>query len=113
MSYDEKDCDNLKIIVRENYDNLLNVFNGEKLEGETYESIANKTFELMCNISLNRNIEVKNYIVKKAKKMNIFFNLKNEKKIKDFQIDSYLSDFSGEELKKYKINFRIFFFSKI
>lgn len=115
LSYDEKENENFKILVRENNDNLLNVFQREKLEGETYESIANKTLELMCNISLNRNIEVKNYMAKNAKKINIFFNLKGENKIKDFQIDSYISKITGKELKKIKEKFpnHFFFFENL
>ena len=115
LSYDAKENENFKILTKENNDNLLNVFHREKLEGETYESIANKTLELMCNISLNRNIEVKNYMAKNAKKINIFFNLKGENKIKDFQIDSYVSKITGKELKKIKEKFpnHFFFFENL
>ena len=115
ISYDEKDCENLKILVRENNDNLLKEFHREKIEGVTYESIANKTFELMCNLSLNRNIEVKNYISKRAKNINIFFNLKGDKKIRDFQIDSYVSKITGKELNKIRDKFpnNFFFFENL
>ena len=115
MSYDEKDDENLEIVVKENNDNLLKVFHREKLEGDTYESIANKTFELMCNISLDRNIDVKNFINKKPKKINLFFNLKGDKKIKDFQIDSYISKITGKELNKIKEKFpnNFFFFENL
>ena len=84
ISYDEKESENFKILIKENNDNLLNDFHREKLEGTTYESIANKTFELLCNLAINRNIDVKNYPTKKAKKINIFFNLNKENKVKDF-----------------------------
>ena len=104
LSYDEKDFANFQILVRENNENLLNEFHREKIEGTTFESIANKTFELMCNISLNRNIEVKNYINKSAKRINDFFSLRGENKIKPFQIDSHISKSTGKELKKISVS---------
>ena len=110
LSYDEKDFANFQILVRENNENLLNEFHREKIEGTTFESIANKTFELMCNISLNRNIEVKNYINKSAKRINDFFSLRGENKIKPFQIDSHISKLTGKELKKIKEKFKDNFF---
>ena len=115
ISYDKKENENFKILIRENNDNLLNIFQREKLEGTTYESIANKTFELICNNSINRNIEVKNYIIKKAKKINTFFNLNKENKIKEFQIDSYISKLTGKELKQIKEKFpnNFFFFENL
>ena len=69
----------------------------------------------MCNISINRNIEVKNYIIKKAKKINTFFNLNKENKIKEFQIDSYISKLTGKELKQIKEKFpnNFFFFENL
>ena len=111
ISYEEKYLENFDILVRENNENLLNEFYREKLEGTTYESIANKTFELMCNISLNRNIEVKNYIDKSPKRINDFFNLQGENKIKHFQIDSHISKLTGKELTKIKDKFKDNFFS--
>ena len=115
ISYDEKESENFKILIKENNDNLLNDFHREKLEGTTYESIANKTFELLCNLAINRNIDVKNYPTKKAKKINIFFNLNKENKVKDFQIDSYISKLTGKEFKKIKEKFpnNFFFFEDL
>ena len=115
LSYEDKDFENFNILVRENNENLLNEFHREKIEGTTFESIANKTFELMCNISLNRNIEVKNYIDKSPKRINDFFNLQGENKIKHFQIDSHISKLRGKELKKIKDKFKdnFFFFENL
>ena len=100
ISYDEKYDDDFRIFTKENNDNLLLEFNKEKIGGEVYEVIANKTFELMCNISLNRDIKIKNFTHKNPDKINSFFNLDDENKINTFQIDSYLSKISGKELNK-------------
>ena len=64
ISWIGKDNEDLEIMVKENNDDLLYIFNKEKIGGESSESIANKTFELICNISLNRNIKVENLIIK-------------------------------------------------
>ena len=54
----------------------------------------------MCNISLNRDIKIKNFTHKNPDKINSFFNLDDENKINTFQIDSYLPKISGKELNK-------------
>ena len=100
ISYDGKNNDNLNIIIKENNDNLLLEFNKEKIGGEKFESIANKTFELMCNISLNRDIKVKTFTHKNPDKINSFFNLNDENQINVFQIDTYIPKISGKEIKK-------------
>ena len=100
ISYDGKNNDNLNIIIKENNDNLLLEFNKEKIGGEKFESIANKTFELMCNISLNRDIKVTTLNDKNPDKINSFFNLNDENQINVFQIDTYIPKISGKEIKK-------------
>ena len=111
LSYNEKDNNNLKIIIKENNDNVLYMLNKEKIDGDNYESYANKTFELICNISLNRNIKVQNYNHKNPYKINSFFELHKEKKIDDFKIDSYIARISGKELTKIHQKFPHNFFS--
>ena len=100
ISYDEKCDDNFNIIIKENNDNLLLEFNKEKIGGEQYEANANKTIELMCNISLNRDIKIKTFTHKNPDKINSFFNLNEENQINVFQIDTYISKISGKEIKK-------------
>ena len=100
ISYDGKNNDNLNIIIKENNDNLLLEFNKEKIGGEKFESIANKTFELMCNISLNRDIKVKTFTHKNPDKINSFFNINDENQINVFQIDTYIPKISGKEINK-------------
>ena len=115
ISWIGKDNEDLDIIVKENNDDLLYIFHKEKIGGESYESIANKTFELICNISLNRNIKVENYNHKNSDKINSFFKLDKERKINEFQIDSYISNITGKKLfkihEKFKNNF--FFFENL
>lgn len=100
ISYEEKNDDDFRIFTKENNDNLLLEFNKEKIGGEEYEAIINRTFELMCNISLNRDIKIKTCTHKNPDKINLFFNLDEKNKINTFQIDTYLSKISGKELNK-------------
>ena len=100
ISYEGKDNDDLNIIIKENNDNLLLEFNKEKIGGEKFESIANKTLELMCNISLNRDIKAKSFTHKNLDKINSFFNLNDENQINVFQIDTYIPKISGREINK-------------
>ena len=101
--------------MKENNDNLLYIFNKDKIGGEVFESIACKIFELICNISLNRNIKVKSYGHKNPDKINKFFNLEGQDKINTFQVDLYIPILSGKELnqiyQKFPNNF--FFLSRI
>ena len=60
----------------------------------------NKTFELMCNISLNRDIKVKTFTHKNPDKINSFFNLDGENQINVFQIDTYIPKIAGKEINK-------------
>jgi len=85
------------------------------LGGENYESIANKTFELMINISLNRYIKVSNYSHKSPDKINSFFHIDDDKKINVFQIDTYIQKISGKELNKVHTKFpnNFFFFEDL
>ena len=112
ISYNENE---FNIIVKENNDNLLYIFNREKIGGETFEFTTCKIFELICNISLNRNIKVKNYGHKNPDKINNFFNLEGQNKINTFQIDLYIPILSGKELnqiyQKFPNNF--FFFQDL
>ena len=109
-SYSNKDSDyKFKIIKKENNDNFLGFLNSEKIGGENYESIAIKNFEIICNIALDKIINVENFIHKDSYKINKYFQLENEKKIDNFQIDAYIRSLTGEELKiifnKYEKNF--------
>ena len=109
-SYLNQDSDyKFKIIKKENNDNFLGFLNSEKIGGEIYESIAIKNFEIICNIALDKIINVENFIHKDSHKINKFFQLENEKKIDNFQIDAYIRSLTGEELN---IIFNKFFFSR-
>ena len=92
--------ENLNIVTKDINDNIFNIINKEKIGGENFEIIANKTFELMCNIVLNRNIIVKNYKSKNPDKINSFFKLEGKNKINTFQIDLYIQKLNGKELNK-------------
>ena len=92
--------ENLNIVTKEINDNIFNIINKEKIGGKNFKIIANQTFELMCNIVLNRNITVKNYKSKNPDKINSFFKLEGKNKINTFQIDLYIQKLNGKELNK-------------
>ena len=98
------------LITKENNDNLLHILNREKLGGYNYESMAIKNFELICNLSINREIWVSNLKLQNSNNINKFFNLKGEIAINDFQIDAYIPCILGKELEKIRNKFKNNFF---
>ena len=98
------------LITKENNDNLLHILNSPKFCGDNYEFMAIKNFELICNLTLKREICVSNLKHQNSNNINIFFGLKGEKAIKDFQIDAYIPCIFGKELDKIKNKFKNNFF---